>query len=77
MLDVRIDSKIAVNFDGTIIPPLAYADDIILLESEDDLNKLLRNCWCEINATAINVDMSKVVQVRNPWIPKTTEQFVV
>jgi hypothetical protein len=57
---------------------LLYADDIILLsDSEDGLNQLLKIMaeWCRCWRLNVNSDKSKVIHFRPKWKPKTKKHF--
>ena len=59
---------------------LAYADDLVLLASnEHDLNKLLHilNSWCSRWRVLVNVDKTKVMHFRKKTVSVTDSKFCI
>jgi hypothetical protein len=70
--------NIGIDLDGFKISVLAFADDIVLMATnEKDLDFILRHVeqWCDNFRLKVNIDKTKIVHFRPKRSPKTKYNF--
>ena len=76
--DLLCQSKLGIDIDGIRINHLLYADDLVLIASNEGDLQLLLNIlaeWCDKNKMKININKTKIIHFRNKSVERSKQIF--